>query len=158
VASVLAIALAATVVAALGATPAPAQAAASLPPDSVLIHAGMTAPAHDLDHSLTDSTFVSWIRRTLGDVPLDWEVNDCGEATGRPADSARDLPVCVEASTALSGGRELYISIAVGTMNQGILPPPDLWGAGVEGPDTSLWFQRLPDVEQYLSRERPATG
>jgi len=124
--------------------------------DTDYLRAGRNALAHDLDSTLTDSTFEAWTARVLGsDVPVRWESNDCGEASGSPADSARDLPACVEAVALLSGGRELITRIAVGTTARGVLPPPELHFAEVAGPDSPIVFHRLSEIEGYLERERP---
>jgi hypothetical protein len=124
--------------------------------DTDFLPAGKSAPVHDIDSTLVDSTFAGWIERVLGtEVRVRWEENDCGEASGSPADSARDLPVCVEAGAVLSGGRELTIRIAVGTTGRGLVPPAVLYFAQVEGPESSLAFHSLGEVEGYLERERP---
>lgn len=137
--------------------PAPAE-----PPEideAALIRIGMGASATALDSTLADSTLSAWIGRTLGrDTPVHWEVNDCGETSGSPADSARDLPICVEARTAFSGGRQLHVSVVVGSMGEDAEGAPVLWYAMVTGPDTSLVFDRLSDLERYIVREWPVLG
>lgn len=124
--------------------------------DPAFLNAGRNASAHALDSTLAEVRFEDWIQTTLGgDVPLRWETNDCGEASGSPSDSSRDLPVCAEASAAISGGRELVVRLVVGTAGRGLVPSPELYFAEVAGPDSSPTFHRLSEVGDYLERERP---
>ena len=124
--------------------------------DRGFLDAGRNASVHAMDSTLADARFEDWIQGTLGsDVPVRWEENDCGEASGSPADSARDLPVCAEASATISGGRELVLRLVTGTASRGVVPPPELYFAEVDGPDSSPVFHRLSEVEGYLNRERP---
>src|SRR5262245_12106466 len=54
-----------------------------------LLASGKRALLRALDDRMGDRTFESWFRSLLGpNTPARWEVNDCGEATGSPADSA----------------------------------------------------------------------
>src|ERR1700730_8140719 len=54
--------------------------------------------ASELDSKLTAEPFGRWLTRIAGpDAAIAWEVNDCGEQTGSPADRLRDIPVCVQA-------------------------------------------------------------
>jgi hypothetical protein len=132
---------------------------APTPEDAAYLRAGSEAPVRLLDKTLGDEPVGVWIARIFGSgVPVRWELNDCGETSGSPADSGRDIPVCAQASVVLSGGRELYIWIAVGTSERGVVGPPEFAYAGVEGPDTSLWFPNLSDVERFVERERPVIG
>ena len=124
--------------------------------DRGYLEVGRSASVHALDTTLVEAPFEDWLRTTLGsDIPVTWEENDCGEASGSPADTARDLPVCAEASAILSGGRELVVRLAVGTATRGVVPPTELHFAEVEGPDSSVAFHRLGEVREYLDRERP---
>jgi len=127
--------------------------------EAEILRVGMALPVHGLDSTLGGGNLASWIERAIGSrAEIQWEVNDCGEASGSPTDSARDLPVCIEARVVLSGGREMYVSVAVGTQELGVIEPAELWGAAVDGPDTSAYFYRLSDLERYLVRERPVLG
>lgn len=55
------------------------------------------------------------LRSTGGAV---WELNDCGEQTGGPADKGRDLPLCVEVWANLRGTIEAGLLIQVGTQSR----------------------------------------
>lgn len=127
--------------------------------DTTYLRAGLSASARDLDRALGDEPLADWIQRVFGvGTPVQWNVNDCGEASGSAADSARDLPVCAEARVVLSGGREFGLSIAVGTNERGVLGPAEFAHASVVGPDTSIWFQSLSEIERFVEREFPVTG
>ena len=131
-----------------------AAAACAATPEEEYLRAAQTASAHDIDSTAAAVPWPEWIQRAAGaTTPIRWEVNDCGEATGSPADSAIDLPVCAEASVTIRGGGELSLSVAVGTMNRGVLPPPELFGALVIYADTSRWFYTLPEVEHVLAAD-----
>ena len=73
---------------------------------------------------------------------LAWEVNDCGEATGSAADKDRDLPVCVEARGRVSRGREIVVSVAVGTSRTGLTTSRDLAFASLIDNDGSVRFAK----------------
>ena len=64
--------------------------------------------------------FDIWLRKVLGkNLPLKWEINDCGEQTGTPADRGRDFPMCVEA-TAETIDMYFTVSLLVGTFRSGV--------------------------------------
>lgn len=76
----------------------------------------------DIDPTVKNrQPFEAWLTSLTGSrSKLDWEVNDCGEATGSAADQDRDLPVCVEARGRVSREREIVVSVAVGTSRTGL--------------------------------------
>ena len=75
-----------------------------------------------LDRALTSrQPLAVWFRQLVGpETSVQWEVNDCGEATGTSADMGRNLPICVQAIASLTDKREVSISIAVGTEKKGM--------------------------------------
>ncbi|HET9252037.1 MAG TPA: hypothetical protein VFP58_07975 [Candidatus Eisenbacteria bacterium] len=126
---------------------------------SDVVTAGRLVPVHALDSTLTDSTFAGWVDRVIGaGARVRWEANDCGEATGSPSDSVRDLPWCAEMNAVLSGGRDLTIQLLMGTVGQGLNRSPELYLAAVSGPESSAVFHRLSEVERYLDQEAPFLG
>lgn len=79
-----------------------------------------------IEKGMPNQRFDSWLKRRAGGKPnVTWEVNDCGEQTGTPADRGRDFPMCVEAN-AQSGEMAIVISINVGTFKRGITGRPQL--------------------------------
>lgn len=62
------------------------------------------------------------------DVKIKWEVNDCGEQTGDPADrNITDPPICVEADVTNAHGDTAYLFIAVGSAKIGIKGKPKVF-------------------------------
>src|SRR4051794_22949501 len=90
--------------------------------DKTAIDAAKKAVARQIDHALPNVSFEAWLRNVTGRraIRTEWEVNDCGEQTGGPADQGRDFPMCVQVRVSLRGDRKLSISLAVGTMRTGI--------------------------------------
>jgi hypothetical protein len=132
---------------------------AAPPADSVYLRAATSASVRLLDKTLPDEPLEAWLVRLLGPgARVGWEVNDCGETAGSPYDPEWDGPVCVQAFAALSGGRELNISVVVGTERQGVVLPAGVFDAWIAGPDTSSLFGRLSEVQRYVAREKPVIG
>jgi hypothetical protein len=60
-----------------------------------------------------------------GEGAIKWEVNDCGEQTGRAAvDHGRDSPMCVEAAIDLKDGHAATVLVSVGTFKRGPVDVP----------------------------------
>jgi hypothetical protein len=74
-----------------------------------------------LDSTLPSQSFAHWFRKTVGSAAkITWEVNDCGEQTGRKSDLERDIPICVQAEADLKEGGKVVVMIAVGTLRRGL--------------------------------------
>ena len=86
-----------------------------------------------LEHGLPKATFAQWFRSVVGsEARIDWEINDCGEQSGNPADgSSINPPLCAQASAKMSDGRQASVLIAIGTHKRGITGPPSLFTMGV---------------------------
>lgn len=100
--------------------------------------------------------FDSWMRKIFGRGKSSWEVNDCGEQTGTPADRGRDLPMCVEASIE-SIDLAVTVVLGIGTFKTGISPKrPDLRGIRIdrEG-EEAMEVSSLRELERQL---RAITG
>ena len=124
--------------------------------DDEFLRAGQEVKLRQLNEHLPNITFKKWID---GLVPLgspaEWEANDCGEATGSPLDTLRDIPVCAQAKIALHDGGTFYMLVAVGTNNRGVHGPPGLWDATIEHSGS---FQSFPSpVEAWAYFERQKT-
>ena len=106
-----------------------------------------------LDDSLAERPFADWLKEIVGQkAEISWEVNDCGEQTGTGADKNRDIPMCVEAVARLSDGRNVYISISVGTVRKGIWGRPGVFFAFIQSGDVySPDIKRLGDLPKMLN-------
>ncbi len=59
---------------------------------------------------------------------ITWEVNDCGEQTGDPANrDVNDPPICVEADVTNEHGETATLFVAVGTVKTGIKGNPKVF-------------------------------
>jgi hypothetical protein len=71
--------------------------------EAQIIAAARRVNVHDLDVALRTQALDTWLARVVGSRgSIRWEVNDCGEQTGNPANTPVDFPVCAEAVIALS--------------------------------------------------------
>jgi len=88
------------------------------------LRAGQRVSAHALDERLPQITFEKWLRSIAAPGrPVVWDVNDCGEQSGSPADSLRDIPVCAEATVTLDDSSRVILALCVGTVHRGIVRP-----------------------------------
>ena len=104
------------------------------------IAAAKNTSVHRLDPSLPDKALAKWLRDVVGpQVPIAWEVNDCGEQTGNPeSGKGRDFPMCAEAQATLNQKVTLVISVSVGTFKTGVQPASvSLAYAVINGPGRS---------------------
>jgi ankyrin repeat protein len=73
-------------------------------------------PVSSIESGKSERSFGEWFSNLAGkSAKLSWELNDCGEGTGGPADQERDMPLCVGATAELPDGR--WISAAIGVAN-----------------------------------------
>jgi len=86
---------------------------------------------------------------------VSWEVNDCGEACGCPADSGRDLPVCAQVSAKLENGDVATVSISVGTNEQGVSGATRSGGRYVMRGNTTKSFRSLSAFARAVRKPRP---
>ena len=110
---------------------------------------------HELDPALGNAEFRYWFSTTIAAPRSDvsYEMNDCGEQTGGPADAGRDIPLCVEVRALSRKGTVVSLSILVGSIARGVLSgKPGLWAAyeeGTNGP-TFLSVRSLGDLVNAL--------
>jgi hypothetical protein len=107
-------------------------------------------PASDLDEALPERPLREWLADVVGpDVPIDWELNDCGEQTGNPAaDRSRDIPECVAARVALSGDRVAVIQLIVGSLERGLADAPTVRVVYLIGSDGMRRLDRLGNLQE----------
>jgi hypothetical protein len=110
------------------------------------------ASAQTIDPALPSVPFQAWIQDLAGPgASIQWETNDCGEATGTKADVDRDLPVCVEVSATLASGGTAHVVLAVGTQSRGLVGTPECcYWITVESPDTTRDFRSLSELAAYV--------
>lgn len=112
------------------------------------VTAAKRAIVREIDPATPNIPFEAWMGDLVVGALTTWEVNDCGEQTGNPQqDKGRDFPMCAEVIVALSGQRELHVSLVVGTFKKSVGGQPQLWMAYVKKADGSIaWVKRLSDI------------
>src|SRR5262245_13246142 len=123
--------------------------------DPDYLGAGQRVSLRQLNPHLPDITLKSWIDGlATPQSPAEWEVNDCGEATGGPADTLRDLPACSQAKVTLADGGEFYMVVAVGTNDRGVWGPPGVYYAQIVRGDSIYWFGSAYEIWRYFERQK----
>ncbi len=114
-------------------------------------------PVSDIESGKSGKPFGEWFNNLAGKgAKLSWELNDCGESTGGPADRERDMPGCVGARAELPDGRWIYAAISVGNASdiKDARPPS---GAGLRDvfagykEQTLHYGSSLTQLEEFLS-------
>jgi hypothetical protein len=99
--------------------------------DRKVIAAAKAVPVSKLDSKLPAMRFERWLKLVAGEgARITYEVNDCGEQTGTPAND-RDFPMCVEAMAESRDQRVIVVSIAVGTFRRGAVGEPVVSSASI---------------------------
>ena len=128
-----------------------APVAGSATSESEYIRAGKRMSARALDARLPGMSVGRWLAGLAAPgTRVAWEANDCGEASGSPADTARDLPVCAAAKLTLRDGGRVYFALAVGTIERGVLRPLEFSWAEIERVDSTTWFNQPGKFVTYL--------
>ena len=117
-------------------------------------------PVSRLESGLPNQPFGEWVASISGpETKLYWEINDCGEPSGDPAvDDDRDLPVCVSVDGELADGRNIVVSILVGTWEQGLVGKPtvqDIYWAEEQVVHPLRRLSELPAVVRSRPDEYP---
>jgi hypothetical protein len=116
-------------------------AAPQAPPQAAAISAAKNAIVQDMDRALPRVTFEAWVQGLVGpQAALRWSTNDCGEQTGNPPlDRGRDFPVCVGVHVAVTGDRQLSLSLMVGSTHRGLTVGPPMFRLGhISGPGPEM--------------------
>lgn len=130
----------------------PARAAS----EAEMLAAGRRLSVHRIDRHLPDQPLDQWFPKLVGPHAIvSWEINDCGEACGCPADTARDLPTCIEARATLDRGASAYVWIVFGTVAEGISGPPALFYSEVTRADhVTSHYDSLATFAKAIGRLR----
>jgi hypothetical protein len=111
--------------------------------EAQVIAAARRADMHVLDATFHSQSLDTWLARVIDSRgSIRWEMNDCGEQTGNPANTPVDFPICAEAIIELSDGRAAGLSLAVGTAQKGVFGQPAVWYMYVRGRDKSIRHPR----------------
>ncbi len=137
--------------------PEPAAAADTIVPYHVLekraVEAAQRSSVHTIDTTLVDERFDAWFRKAVGpDAKISYELNDCGESTGSPSDTARNMPSCVEASADWGNGRTAAVSLLVGSEKSGIALPAGVFYAFADWGGETKSFHTLADFSHFLRK------
>lgn len=120
--------------------------------DAAAIRAAKQVIVQQLAPAAPRLPFEVWLQDVTRVSTATWEVNDCGEQSGDPAqDKGRDFPMCAEVAVILSGQRELHVALGVGTFHKGVVGLPHFRSAHLKKPDGSIqWIDRLLDIPSVI--------
>jgi len=119
-----------------------------------IINAVQHISVREIDSTQTEMRLDRWFWSAVGADPwVSWEVNDCGEQTGSPADSGRDFPLGVEAKAKWDDGREAFVWIVVGSFQGGVRGRPMLAYASAGRGDKSRSFHSMAQFAKYAQIE-----
>jgi hypothetical protein len=105
-------------------------AAGADPSQEEVLAYGKRLNVNRIDSHLGSERYTAWLRRTLGrEATITWSSDDCGEGGG----GYRDLPVCFTADAQLRPRGRVSLSIAVGSVQQGLGGKPGLFFGTIEG-------------------------
>lgn len=124
--------------------------------DTVLIEAVKSIVAREVDPRLPSISFEGWLNSLVGSpVPMQWEMNDCGEQTGSPAaDRGREFPQCAQVRAELPGRRTLIVALSAGSTRKQPAGAPTYRFGVLIGPDGSrVELRRLTDLASVLKSE-----
>jgi hypothetical protein len=100
--------------------------------DRIALNRVKNLSASELDQELSKQRFADWFTEIVGPgARIVWDINDCGEQTGSPADRGRDIPGCVEVKASLADGREVIVFIFVGTTRNGLVAKPKAFDVSI---------------------------
>src|SRR5262245_25535535 len=107
-----------------------------------------------LDLKLPKQRFDEWFRDLVGrEAIVHWELNDCGEQTGSPADKERDIPTCAQAETKLADNRKVVVMISVGTLKKGLTGKPAVVDAFIEQDGHFFTAIKLSELIREIKRK-----
>jgi len=108
-----------------------------------------------LDSSLPKVSLEFFLNYEAGGAPIQWEVSDCGEQTGkRSTDRGTESAMCVEANFA-KDQTDVAVVVSVGTNKKGPADVPTLLSVTVNGPSGKSHSLRLGELPKELHRPAP---
>lgn len=104
-----------------------------------------------LDPHLPNLSLENWLQVEAGPkAEFPWEVNDCGEQTGTPADGGRTLPRCVEVDAKMRDERSIVIMVAMTRSTKDKTVWPVVYFAQLVTPRETINLRQLSDLPQAL--------
>ena len=103
----------------------------------------------ELDPKLGNAAFKYWFITAVAapGALVSYDLNDCGEQTGGPANEGRDIPSCVEVRTTTKAGATAWVMVLVGNTRVGVLSgTPVVYGAGLLQGDRMHEVKSLGDL------------
>lgn len=96
--------------------------------ESLAIATAKSATVGAIDSTEATAPFGQWFADLVGpDARIFWEANDCGEGTGSPADSAVQIPLCVEARAEWEDGTA-FVWLVLGSTHRAVdVNPPQVF-------------------------------
>lgn len=122
--------------------------------ESAVTHLKKT-PAYELDGSLPNRTFGSWVTDKFRDWDIQWEVHDCGDAKIKTAkgDAGKENPICVAVNIMQPGQKVhgdasdgFHLLFVVGSERR-LMPTPLLRSASRTDGDEVSKLKGLSEVE-----------
>jgi hypothetical protein len=122
-------------------------------------------PASKINPKLPSIPYEQWLKQIVGDVKLEWEIDDCGEGGDKPIDEP--VPACVSVGTPQWHCPSVNISLMVSGKYEDMAPQGDagFWYGGVSDfgietisiNDLSNLEATVKEVNLSAARYRPAT-
>jgi hypothetical protein len=114
-------------------------------------------PVSSLDRDLPKVSLEFFLQYESGGAPIKWEVNDCGEQTGKPDNAETDSPICVEAGVDVKNG-SLTVMVAVGTYKNGLTGAPTFFFGSITDVHGNVRpLRRLRELPVELHRRLPSS-
>lgn len=120
--------------------------------EKLALDKGQNVLVSSFDKSLPKVTLKFFLESESDGAEIRWEVNDCGEQSGNPADRGRDFPTCVEASFATEDGRTVDVMVAVGTTQKGVSGTPALFSSTITDDKGVAHSVRLIELPAKIHR------
>src|SRR5262245_45339624 len=112
--------------------------------EDAFVTAARNLSVRRLESGLPDVSLERWLRKlTARKGEIRWESNDCGEQTGTPADTLRDIPICAEATGPAVNGGVFLVWIWVGNVKRGMSGEPALFYATLTRGNRTTTFRSL---------------
>jgi hypothetical protein len=112
-------------------------------------------PAYELDGSLPNRSFGSWVTDKFRNWDIQWEMHDCGEIVTRNSkgEVVQEGPVCVQVNIMQPGQKihgeasdGFHLLFLVGTEKRGLVQPKLRAASRTDG-DEVMKLQNLSEVE-----------
>src|SRR5215475_9144026 len=104
-------------------------------------------PASDLDAKLPGQSFASWLENVLGaKAGMVWQLTECAKRN----ETGGALPACAEFIALLPDQRRVFITIRVGTFEEGLIGKPAFFSAAIEQKSKLFTVSQLYGLPEIL--------